>query len=542
MNEKNINEKEQAFLFKCKNAILIIMIFVVLLCALREHLPSNRNSRSPSWYGNLQAISIAISRLKYGLPGHYGYKKVYEKFYPHLDGGDLGTPNHAINAAIELALREKDVASSGIHYGLGFSIGLADYYEAAFALFGYRIESVYYFFSLLLLAPIVVFVMTFYNRPALLFVLLLISCGFLVIARSPVLIYENLTNQRFILIVTLVPALYLGLLMMGEHKLNSYTFIGALAQTFVLVFCYYARTVVQSEFIFLIAVPIALALRNKLGKLPALRNISFWPLFVFFCGFVALQVHMRMVLDPIDLTSAGEHVIWHCTYAGLSAHPKADKYGVEAFHDGIPVRFVQIHEPGYNHDEAVRKLIYGEHPKEGEILFLGTRYERILRDEVFRILRKDPWFVFMSYVYRFPLYLKSYLSTSKSPTDAYNSMVRWLSNKSDLSKPPGEMNAFVNLTKWYLIIIVIFGACLAKEAFLKEWRGNLFLVSLNLLFALIPPIISMPIAHANMDSGLLLTAIIYLLFAVVVLKLWEKPHILSSLFSTARKTPLSSKP
>lgn len=509
---------------KMKKVILVSMIFLVLLCALKEHLPSDSNSKAPSWYGNFQAISIAISKLKFGLDGHRGYNKVYERFWPGFDEGDKGAPILAINAAIDLALQDKEVASSGTHFGLGFSIGLADYYEVAFALFGYRMESVFFLFSSLLLIPIVVFVMTFYNRPILLFLLLLISCGFLVIVRSPVLIYENLTNQRYILLVTLVPALYLSLLMMGERKLSPYTFVGALVQTFVLVFCYYARTVVQSEFLFLIAVPFVLILRNKLGKLQALRNICFWPLLVFFGGFVALQVHMRIVLPPIYLTAVGEHVIWHCAFAGLSAHPRGYEFGVAAFHDGIPASFVQLNEPKYNHDESARKLVAGILPEKGEIIFLGAEYERILRDEVFRIARIDPLFVFMSHVYRFPLYFRSYLSTAKSPDEAYTSMGNWLKKKSDLSKAPGEMNAFVNLTKWYLIIIVVFGAFLVGETLGKEWRVLLLLISLNFLFALIPPIISMPIAHANMDSGLLLTAIIYLLLAVVLLKLRENPQ------------------
>jgi hypothetical protein len=259
-------------------------------------------------------------------------------------------------------------------------------------------------------------------------------------------------------------------------------------------------------------------------------------------GFFALQAYKRVTLDPINLTVAGKHVFWHAGYVGLASHPDSYKFGVDRFSDAVGVSFVQLNVPRYDHVASVRSLLYGEIPKEGTMLFSGAEYEGVLKKEVLRIMREDPWLVFMSQVNKFPLYFKTFFSTALTPKEAYHNMTDWQGKKIDLGKPPGQLNAFSNLKTGWLVIVVLLGAFLAKDAFLKDYLGNLFLISLNFLFALTPPIVSMPIAHANIDSALLFTAIIYLLFAVVVLRLWERPFIQSSLLSFARKSPFSPKP
>lgn len=539
MIEKNACEKEIPADSLKKNAILVALIFGVLLSALMEHRPSNRNMLSPTWYGNVQCISIAISELKYGLAGHLGYKKVYDQFYPHLEGSDKGTPNLAINAAIELALHLDNVSSSGTFYGLGFATGLVDYYKLAFYIFGYRIESVFYLFSLLVVASFFVFAATFYDRPVLLFVLLLLSCGFLVMARSPVLIYQSLTNQRYLTIPPIVPTIYLALLVVNERRWTPYVFCGALVQMVILVFCYYARSVPQYQFMFLIALLIVLMARNLLSKLPTFANVRLWPMALVLCGIIFLQGYIRSVMNPIYLTSLGEHIIWHNTYMGLAAHPRAVKHGIVGYGDMQGVKAVQrlTIEKGlkYDHDAGVQKLIYGIIPKPGEIVFLNAPYEQILRGEVFRLLRDDFWFVFNGYLYKLFFYFRSFWATGTTPEGAYNSMIEWMEKLADWRVTPGPMNGYVNMSRWYLVAIVMLGAFMVKEALLRQWRPYLSLVGLNFLFALIPPILSMPISHSNVDSGIYLSAVIYLVLSVIVLKLWEKPQLLLSIYPSWKK-------
>ena len=77
--------------------------------------PSSKD-RMQSHYVTSQAISIAISKVKYGLDkGYVGYRKVLNPLL-QMQGGDTGILVLQVNEGIDKALRLTDVASDGFHY------------------------------------------------------------------------------------------------------------------------------------------------------------------------------------------------------------------------------------------------------------------------------------------------------------------------------------------------------------------------------------------------------------------------------------------
>jgi hypothetical protein len=89
------------------------------------------------------------------------------------------------------------------------------------------------------------------------------------------------------------------------------------------------------------------------------------------------------------------HTVWHAIYYSLQLHPKyVEKYG--AYHDG---------KSGDEMPQAGALAYLKEHPEEDKPeLFIARRslkpnaMERLDRLAFFEFLRRDPWFVFETFV------------------------------------------------------------------------------------------------------------------------------------------------
>jgi hypothetical protein len=106
----------------------------------------------------------------------------------------------------------------------------------------------------------------------------------------------------------------------------------------------------------------------------------------------------RRLVAPSDLSGGGwlsYHAVWHSIYYSLQFHPKyVEKYG--AYHDG---------KDGDEMPIAGALAYLKEHPEEDKPeLFIAGRslkhsaLERLARLAFFEFLRRDPWFVFETFV------------------------------------------------------------------------------------------------------------------------------------------------
>lgn len=530
------------------NIVLMVLTVAVLLFALNERSPSTDgdgqangqdlrlaaikirdysdksfNEFMPSWFGRLQAMGIAISEMKYGAKGHIGYRAIYEVLFPALQGSDAGMPLIEINRGIETTLGLTSVSHRGVYYATNTSVGLVDFFKLSFYLFGFKTESVFYLYSLILLVSIFIFFTSFYDRPELLFLSLLFACGFLVITRTPGLVYLTLTHTRFFPILTLIPALHLAIFIAEKRREFSFKkLVAAIAQTTLLLFAIKARTVGEDQIIFLFVFFGILLLKNLIKKRrPLLKEVSFWPLCVLLAGMILQQAHMRATLDSFYLTDSGKYAVWHMIYLGLSAHPDAlAKYNMPELTDsvGLNLAIRKRAEAGkpISYNNMVSDFMAGR-VAEGDFVLAGDEYHQILRDEFFRILRNDSRFVIESYLIKFPIYFKTFFSSEPQ-----------------LVPSTGYLDGYNQLTRWYIFVLVTFGAIFSRAFLLKQWPSLLFIITVQFAITLIPPILSMPTGHATQVSGLVLSMFLYLIYSLLICYLLKSALQLKSRMTDQR--------
>lgn len=498
---------------RVKSIILVLMILIVLVYALLEIRPSKTNPRVPAWHGVLQCMSIAISDLKYGLEGNVGYRKVYNIIYPSLERGDAGIPIETMNKAINKTLSIEDVSASGIHYiiGTGTANGMIDFMKLSFILFGFQAESFFYLYMVLLIIPVLLFIISFRNNLHYLFIGFLFLICYQLIASTSIVKFETILHVRFIALLTILPTIHLALLVMDKHKFALFTLIGALIQASILLFSFYIRSHSRYQFMFLASLPIFLFIYNKIRFKTKVKLNQFWPLAVVLASFLLFQMYLSFIRDSSITDKESAYPVWHQTYIGLAGHPQAkEKYGIE-FSDANALRLVikRAAEKGniLEYNDMVQNVIFGIDPEKhkSKIILVGVEYENIIRKEFFKILINDPLFVISSYFYKIPTYIKAFLSGSK--------------NASFLPESYGNVDGLCKLFNPFRIAVIIFIAFLFSRNIVFRWKSYFHLLLFNLVFALIPPIVTLPACHSILDSVLLLSIIFYSLLAISIIAL-----------------------
>lgn len=462
-----------------KVSIYVALIFGMLVYTFVVSIQNGMHQMFPEGIEyHRMSVGIAISELRYGLTGYRGYNKIYKALKDN--GMTKNFKGDILNNAIQMALSVKDASSGGQYNLVREDKGMVTYYKLAFRIFGYKIESFFYLYFLLMAVSIFIFLMSFHNRVDLLNVLLLFVCShFVIAATAPVVGLELQTvyNQRFLPVLAILPSLYLALLILGRRRCTLGTIAGVCMQTSILMLVVHARTSTTYQMIFLFSSSMLAILwywlmKPDLGKY-VFSKVCLWPLGLVFVGFLILTMHLIVKLDPSYTYATSKHFFWHAVYLGLGAHPDSwRKYGIKYEEDSIAARVV----------ERRARERYGTNLAVDEGL-----YESILKDEFFRILKQDPRFVIENYFYKFAIFFSNYFSSS--------------------------FGAIGNLFKPTTLSIVVLGSLLAGEVFLKWWLQYFWLLILEFGFSLLPTMLAMPAPALIADPALLFTVVVYTLLS-----------------------------
>ncbi len=461
---------------------------------------------------HVNSLGIAISGLRYGLGEYSGYRKVTNTLssngitnvqkiiskYNKVDKEELLADAGILNRAIRKAANVEEVSSDGRYYLFREDKGLVDYYKTAFKIFGYKVESFFHLYFLLLALSILSFFITFYKRFDLLQILLLFVCGhFVIVAVAPIVGIELQTvhNARFLPVLAILPAIYLGLIILGQHRFTKRVFACTLMQAAILIFIIHIRSSAVYQIIFLsfllsLSVFWFWANNRKIGKY-VFKRVIFWPLAIVFIGFFLVKAYLAIHLQYPYTSATEKHYFWYTVYLGLAAHPDSmSKYGIE-FDDHIA------------HD-AVKKHLVAQYGT--EVSYDTELMESVLKKEFFKIFKKDPRFVIESYLYKFPLFIKNY----------FNPL----------------FGAIRYLFRPILLVIIVAGSLLTGEVLLKRWFQYFYLLILCLAFSLLPSILAMPELYLIADTALLFTILIYFLIAGGVCYIIKRFSIYSGRKST----------
>ena len=196
------------------------------------------------------AISTAISRLQYGLPGYLGYNTISKTISSSLD--HIVTNVYIVDTGLNLRIRdaldlspspnylEATSAYNGTHSLQGLiGPGLVDYYILSFLLFGYQFQSLLYFYFLLLAIQSVIFFLQFRQDDHYIAVLMLFLVAHymtLTALRFPGNQLDAPNNYRFLPVLAILPMIHICLLALYQHRVSTPTIVSAVAQAALLAF------------------------------------------------------------------------------------------------------------------------------------------------------------------------------------------------------------------------------------------------------------------------------------------------------------------
>ena len=303
---------------------------------------------------------------------------------------------------------------AGAIRGLGADdVGYVDFAKLAFYLFGLHIRAFYYLFFLIYGLSLLVGLIERHRDPM----------GQIILLSAAALIYVscyysnflsleepsgsgNMLNPRFMPVLALIPGIHLLLMLVDKAAPNWWRAAIVVFQSGVIFFAIHIRAsaIWWIPTLLLAAVVLfLLTLKGGKGRPEGWRAVAYRGLVVQWPALVSIAIilgSLQLVvwsLHPIYREGGwlSYHAVWHSIYYSLQFNPNyVEKYG--AYHEG---------KDGDEMPIAGALAYLKEHPEEDKPeLFIAGRslkysaMERLVQLAFFEFLRRDPWFVFETFV------------------------------------------------------------------------------------------------------------------------------------------------
>jgi len=320
---------------KDSNLLLIILLAVLVIYVFNRGVSLGVDQGTTDRL-RFHAIPVAIATLYHGFPHDYTSRKqialTFQDIEPH------------VNEKIQLMRTAPGIDVNGEkYYWLADDRGLADFVIWAFKLFGPQESSFYNFYFLLLLISLSAYVFAYYRHTemlvlAIFFVagigalmplpLLSSGSGFLSVSvnsqASPVGIFES----RFFDVLSMLPILHIALFAGRTSHINKISVGLLLAQVFVFVFLYHARSSLGWQIVGLILFAlILLAIKWRFFKErfllwnpvpPPVYGVSIAIAAIIF-GLMSLSAYKHLRYDPKYFAEMGTRTFWHNALMGLGS-------------------------------------------------------------------------------------------------------------------------------------------------------------------------------------------------------------------------------
>jgi hypothetical protein len=303
---------------------------------------------------------------------------------------------------------------AGAIRGLGADdVGYVDFAKLAFYLFGLHIRAFYYLFFLIYGLSLLVGLIERHRDPMGQVILLsaagliYVSCyysNFLSLAEPSG--SGNMLNPRFMPVLALIPGIHLLLMLVGKAAPNWWRAAIVVFQSGVIFFALHIRASAIwwiPTLLFAAVVLFLLTLKGGKGRPEGWRAVAYRGLVVQWPALVSIAIilgSLQLVvwsLHPIYREGGwlSYHAVWHSIYYSLQFNPNyVEKYG--AYHEG---------KDGDEMPIAGALAYLKEHPEEDKPeLFIAGRslkysaMERLVQLAFFEFLRRDPGFVFETFV------------------------------------------------------------------------------------------------------------------------------------------------
>jgi hypothetical protein len=292
-------------------------------------------------------IAIALSDLVYELnAGYLGYTAVLNKLVEVWNGGlsshdpavldrykDGDAINRAIKEAASLGPQEPGFIADRTLITMVYSdIGYVDFTKFAFRIFGYKIESLYYTFFLLLSLSAAAYLIVFWSEPAAKMVLLCALFAFFVELHTMIFNPHMPTfpGTRHGSTLALIPAWHFAFMLIYRRRPTAVTVLATLIQLAVLISAIKTRGSAGWTLVFVPAVSVVVGYLqwrkdpvNEKTWQRLLRKAASWPILLLFGGLLVYGQYENSKLHPVYFTDdvLPYHGFWHTAYAGMLDTP-----------------------------------------------------------------------------------------------------------------------------------------------------------------------------------------------------------------------------
>ncbi|MGQ0665451.1 MAG: hypothetical protein ACT4O4_00295 [Nitrospiraceae bacterium] len=326
--------------------VLVLRAGVVMTCVLLGVLIltcSGLNTLGEPFGDHLMAISIAISRLAYGVEGLAGLEQVLDTLrqIPSVSLINLDSAaaredyQSTINETIQRAAHVDGINLNQLHAYVNEQAYLY-YVIAAFDLFGIKIQSLSYLWLSILFASVASFLAAYREKiQSLLLLWCMLVAILLVVIANPGVGSQLLTvyNYRFLPVLGLIPLLHI-MLSMNDRQKDCIGWAAVLIQLFILASVLLMRGSAQWMLaaLALAAVYSLWSVRRELragtngreNMLPAGIIASRMAPFIFI--LVILLLAKSAMPRYLHKEYEGElwarsHVIWHAAFVGMTTDP-----------------------------------------------------------------------------------------------------------------------------------------------------------------------------------------------------------------------------
>jgi hypothetical protein len=444
-------------------------------------------------------LPVAVSVLYHGRQHDY---TAFDSVAAAMAGG------RTIDAARRLVVPPND----GTYYWVADDRGMADYAIGALFLFGPRLQSLYYFFFVILGVSAALFLADLGRHPAPA-ALALFTLGGLYVCLS-VIPLGNLTLQvfeagslfepRVFELLSLVAALHLGLTAWFDDPWTWKRRALVGAQAAILVACFHARSSIAWEVLFVLCSNnLALAVRvirrdRTVAVNGALVGIV-WPCLVTVVLLVVVTGYQRVALNPKYRTLGGR-TIWHNVLMGLSSNASLQKKYDLAVSDPAVVSAVINFYWSSPHPKTppqwLRTDLLGSLGGHGETNWF--EYEDTARRFYASIWRAQPAAVIHCYLIDKPREIARIFFRSTRPREGA------------VSGRPGASVAGLGFFPFSLVALALVAPAFALAYTRPDgWWQLAGLTGLMLLCSLIPGFAFYPVVHTMMGAFVMMTVVAY---------------------------------
>ncbi len=303
-----------------------LIIFFLLMCIIASIFNNKMHLSSKSSYHQVisEAVTIAISNLKYDLPGYIGYTEMRDKI------NNYGTIDNNILQEIILLQNQNFDKSEKMLMG-NANIGYSDFIKLAFLLFDYNVSSLVYLYLIIFIISILIYTLEFKNNPTAISILIffLVSYYFILLAIIKNSQLGIIYNPRVMSLLGVVPFLHLIIFAIFKgNQIKTYSIIFIILQSIILAWVYNIRFTILWMYIFFAVLLLFQLLTtyksrtNYIGvKNKLLINLNkIYPLLIAFIIFSIFSINYNSAKNIEYNNSLGKHVFWHSILSGILAY------------------------------------------------------------------------------------------------------------------------------------------------------------------------------------------------------------------------------